>query len=91
VGAERAREIGLVNVVVPPEQLMPEALTWARSICRNGPLAVRAAKEAAVTTQRLEEGFRVESLIADRVFNSYDAQEGIRAFAEKREPVWRDR
>ncbi|MFE3003084.1 enoyl-CoA hydratase/isomerase family protein [Nocardia sp. NPDC059246] len=84
--AERAREVGLVNAVVAPDELMTVALEWAGAIRRNGPLAVRAAKEAAVTTQGLEEGFRIESLIADRVFTSQDASEGPRAFLEKRAP-----
>jgi enoyl-CoA hydratase len=84
--AERAREVGLVNAVVPADQLLDEAYTWARSVCAAGPLAVRASKEAALATQGLEDAFRVESLIGDRVFASQDALEGPRAFLERRQP-----
>lgn len=91
LSAERAMEVGLVNAVIPRERLLDEALVWARGIVAAGPLAVRAAKEAMVSTLGLEEGFRTESLIADRVFSSADAREGLAAFAERRPPVFEGR
>ncbi len=86
IDARRAYEIGLVNQVVPLEQLMPAALELAETVCRNGPLAVRTAKEIAVRSLGLEPGFVLEATLATRVLNSEDAKEGPRAFAEKRKP-----
>jgi enoyl-CoA hydratase len=86
ITAQRAYDIGLVNEVVAADQLMPAALKWAETICKNGPLAVRTAKEIAVRALGLESGFVLEKAIGARVFSSADAQEGPRAFAEKRPP-----
>ena len=86
ITAQRAYDIGLVNEVVPADQLMPTALKWAETICKNGPLAVRTAKEIAVRALSLESGFVLEKAIGARVFASEDAKEGPRAFAEKRPP-----
>jgi len=86
ISAQRAYDIGLVNEVVPADQLMPAALKWAEAICRNGPLAVRTAKEIAVRALGLESGFVLEKALGARVFTSEDAKEGPRAFAEKRKP-----
>jgi enoyl-CoA hydratase len=86
IDAKRAYDIGLVNRVVPAGELMPTALEWADTICKNGPLAVRTAKEIAVRALGLEAGFVLEKALGARVFGSEDAVEGPRAFAEKRPP-----
>jgi enoyl-CoA hydratase len=86
--AERAYQVGLVNKIVPPEQVLPEAMALAERICQNGPLAVRTAKEIMVRSLNNEPGFVLEKTMADRVFRSEDAKEGPRAFAEKRKPVY---
>jgi enoyl-CoA hydratase len=86
IDAKRAYDIGLVNQVVPAEQLMSSALEWAETICKNGPLAVRTAKEIAVRALGLESGFVLEKALGARVMSSEDAKEGPRAFAEKRPP-----
>jgi enoyl-CoA hydratase len=86
IDARRAYEIGLVNRVVPADELMPAALELARKICRNGPLAVRTSKQIAVRSLELESGFVLEKALAAKVFASEDAKEGPRAFAEKRKP-----
>jgi enoyl-CoA hydratase len=86
ITAKRAYDIGLVNEVVPADQVMPTTLKWAETICKNGPLAVRTAKEIAVRALALESGFVLEKAIGARVFASEDAKEGPRAFAEKRPP-----
>lgn len=91
IDAQRAYEVGLVNQVVPRDQLLSCALEWAAKICRNGPLAVRTAKEIAVRTLGLERGFVLEKALAARVFASDDAREGPQAFAEKRPPRFRGR
>jgi len=86
IDARRAYDIGLVNQVVPASELMPAALKLAEVICKNGPLAVRTAKEIAVRSLGLESGFVLEKALGARVFGSDDAKEGPRAFAEKRPP-----
>src|SRR4030042_3714776 len=91
VTAKEAQRIGLVDEVVPQAQVMSAAEALANKINKNGPLAVRAAKEAAYrgVCLPLEEGVQLESLIMSRIFFSRDTQEGIRAFVEKRAPVFK--
>jgi enoyl-CoA hydratase len=91
IDARRAYEIGLVNEVVPRAELMPAAMKWAETICQNGPLAVRTAKEIAVRSLALESGFVLEKALGARVMSSEDAKEGPRAFAEKRKPEFKGR
>lgn len=86
--AQRAYDIGLINEVVPAGELMPAAMRWAETICKNGPLAVRTAKEIAVRALGLESGFVLEKALGARVMQSEDAKEGPRAFAEKRKPQY---
>jgi len=75
-----------VNRVVPADELLPSALELAEKICKNGPLAVRTAKEISVRALALEPGFVLEKALGARVFSSEDAKEGPRAFMEKRKP-----
>ncbi len=93
ITAQEALAFGLINKVVPADQVMAEAERYAKLICSNGPLAVQAAKEAVINAynQSWEEAFRTEALIAERVFKTEDAKEGPRSFAEKREPVYHGR
>ena len=91
IDAKRAYQIGLVNEVVPLDELMPTARNWAETICKNGPLAVRTAKEIAVRSLALEQGFVLEKALGERVMSSEDAKEGPRAFAEKRPPKFTGR
>ncbi|MFC1958181.1 enoyl-CoA hydratase/isomerase family protein [Chloroflexota bacterium] len=91
MSAQDAYRYGLVNKVVPLDELMTEAEKVAERICENGPLAVRATKELAVKGQYLpiEYGLRLEAAMRQILFSSEDGKEGPRAFAEKRKPVWR--
>lgn len=91
IDAQRAYQIGLVNRVVPADKLMPAAFEMAEVICKNGPLAVRTAKEIAVRSLALEQPFVLEKALGARVMNSEDAKEGPRAFAEKRPPKFTGR
>lgn len=92
ISAQRAYEIGLVNRVVPRDQLMAAARALADTICLNGPLAVRACKQSAKesTFLPLKEALDNEMSYSAGVFMSNDAKEGIRAFKEKRTPVWKN-
>jgi len=86
IDAHEAERIGLVSRVVPASNLRAEALAVANAIAENGPLAVRAAKAAIWRglDVPLEDGLRLEQLLAEPVRQSEDAQEGPRAFLEKR-------
>jgi enoyl-CoA hydratase len=91
--AARALELGLLNEIVPEDQLMDKALNWAHRITANAPLAVQATKESVMRGLALdmEEAYKVESKIASLVFQTEDAIEGPKAFAEKRDPKWQAR
>ena len=91
IDAQEAYRIGLVNKVVPLEQLMPTAKEWAQVICQSAPLAVRAAKEAMIRgySMTLEDGLRLEESLEDSLHGTEDYTEGTRAFVEKRKPVYK--
>jgi enoyl-CoA hydratase/carnithine racemase len=91
--AQWALRNGLVNYVVPADQVMPKAREIAEAICQNGPLAVRAAKEAALRGIELplEDGLRIENEQSRKVIQSEDAREGPLAFAQKRKPEYKGR
>ena len=90
IDAARAREAGLVNWTVPQERLHPEAQRIAAGIAANAPLSVRAGKKMIYSTlhDSLSEGLRKADELYLPVYQSEDAQEGPRAFREKRDPVW---
>ncbi len=91
--AERLYELGYVNRVVPPEQLLPEAIALAQRVAANAPLTVRACRAlvyASTETGRTD-ALRRGDEIFEPVYLSEDAQEGPRAFAEKRAPAWKGR
>ncbi len=91
IDAQEAYRIGLVNKVVPLEQLMPTVREWAEIICQAGPLAVRAAKEAMIRgcSMTLEEGLRLENSLEAYLLGTEDFTEGTTAFMEKRKPVYK--
>ena len=93
IPAQRAYEMGLLNQVVEPDELMDAALAMARRITANAPLAVQATKESVLRglALPLDEAFKLEMEISNYVFQTEDAKEGPRAFAEKRPPVWQGR
>src|SRR5687768_5484649 len=88
--ASRALELGLLNEIVPEDELADRALGWARRITANAPLAVQATKESVLRGLAVDqkEAYRIESELAGKIFSSQDAKEGPKAFAEKRDPVW---
>jgi enoyl-CoA hydratase len=91
--AERALHLGLLNEIVPEEQLADRARDWAARITANAPLAVQATKESVLRGLAVEmkEAYRIESELAAKVFSSEDAKEGPAAFAAKRAPEWKGR
>ena len=91
ITAPEAYRIGLVNEVVPVSELMPAAERWAERLMRNGPLAVRAAKEAMVRTMSLslDESLKLEWERFGRLYRTEDAAEGLKAFSERRKPEFK--
>ena len=89
--AAEALQCGFVNRVVPQAQVMEEAQRMADIIVKNGPLAVANVKRAVLETTglTLKDGLAREMELAIPVFMSQDAQEGPRAFKEKRDPVFK--
>jgi len=93
IDAQEAYRIGLVNKVVPLDQLMSTARQWADIMCQAGPLQVRAVKETMIRGYSipLDESLRLEREISNRLRSTEDYMEGVRAFVEKRRPNWKGR
>lgn len=90
ISAQRAYELGLVNRVVPPGHALETARELAREIARNAPLAVRTSRwivDNSVDWPVAEMFDRMQPK-AQVIRDSRDAEEGARAFVEKRQPVW---
>jgi enoyl-CoA hydratase len=90
IPADRAFAMGLLNEVVPTDELREAALRYAYRITENGPFAVRKTKESVLRglATDMREAYKIESAISAEVFASEDAKEGPAAFAEKRKPRW---
>lgn len=93
VDADRAYQLGFVNRVVEPDQVVPEAMEIAERIAANGPIAVRAIKASAKACMGLPErqAMALELELSAPVFRSQDAVEGPKAFMEKRAPNYTGR
>ena len=93
IDARRAYDVGLVNRLAPPGQVLEAAKALARAIAVNAPLAVYeavgVAKQAMILDDEAGEALVREAL--DRIRGSEDFKEGPRAFVEKRPPVWKGR
>jgi E-phenylitaconyl-CoA hydratase len=88
VDAARAYDMGLVNRVVPHEELMAEANRWADRLARNAPQAMAATKEVAVRSQAIsfDDALRMGEAMRRLAGSTEDSREGVRAFREKRDP-----
>ncbi len=93
IGAAEAKEIGLVELVVPHEELRAKTLELAGRIASKSPLTLRVAKEAVRASQRLpvEDGILYERDLFCLCFSTADKEEGVAAFLEKRPPQWKGR
>ena len=91
IPADEAYRIGLVDEVVPPEELRAKTGEIAAKIASKSPVAIRAAKLAVQAAGRLplDQGLNYEASLFGLVFSSEDKEEGVKAFLEKREPRWK--
>ncbi|CCQ98146.1 putative Methylglutaconyl-CoA hydratase [[Clostridium] ultunense Esp] len=88
ITASEALAIGLVNQVVPPEEVLSTALKWAEEISANGPIAVKQAKWAINHGMKtdLDTGLELETSAYRLLIPTNDRREGLHAFREKRKP-----
>lgn len=93
IPAAEAKEIGLVEWVVPAEDLRETTLELAGKIAAMSPLTLRVAKEALRASERLpiEEGLLYERDLFSLCFSTEDMKEGVEAFLQKRKPEWKGR
>jgi len=91
IDAPTAFNLGLVNHVFAPEELESKTLEMANKIAEKSPIALQMAKEAVRLASRsnLDEGLRREVDLFAICFSSEDKEEGVRAFLEKRKPVFK--
>ncbi|WP_124728115.1 enoyl-CoA hydratase-related protein [Staphylospora marina] len=93
VGAEEAVSIGLANRVIPGEQLMDETLEFAKKLAEGPTVALGLIKKAMYrgAEASLEEILEMEAEFQEQAGRTEDYLEGVRAFTEKRKPVYRGR
>ena len=93
ITAQRAYEIGLVNRLAEPEALMDAALELAKDVLEGAPLSVKAGRETVMLATEMGRAAALQAARAahELTYTSHDAQEGPRAFSEKRKPEWTGR
>ncbi|MEJ5975047.1 enoyl-CoA hydratase-related protein [Novosphingobium sp. PS1R-30] len=93
ITAQRAYEIGLVNRLVEPAELLDSAIALAHEVLEGAPLSVKAARETVMLSTEMGRSAALQAARAAHEFayRSDDGQEGPRAFAEKRKPEWKGR
>ena len=93
LAAQRAYELGLVNHVVAPDQVMPKALEIAERICAAAPLAVWASRKVVLASAYEDDETLINMTTAEfgAIMASEDTKEGLNAFIEKRLPSWNAR
>jgi enoyl-CoA hydratase/carnithine racemase len=91
--AVEAHEMGLLNNVVPPEQLMTEAFQYAHTLLKRAPVSIGMAKKLINTIANMDQtsGIAVEGLAQSILIKTEDHKEGVQAFREKRKPEYKGR
>jgi enoyl-CoA hydratase/carnithine racemase len=93
IKAPEAQSLGLLNRIVPKEDLEKEALAWAETLAKKSPIAVQIAKQAYYSSEDMDY-FRQFDLMNEAfalLCTTRDAKEGVQAFFDKRNPVWQGR
>lgn len=93
VPADELYRLGIVEAVVPPDRLLETAMGFAREIASKSPVAIGLAKHALNTIEEmsLRDGYRFEQNMTTELSHYEDSAEAMRAFLEKREPVFKGR
>jgi enoyl-CoA hydratase/carnithine racemase len=91
ISAQRAYDVGLVNRLAEPERVLETALELAASILDGAPLSLRAARDIVMLSTEMGRSAALQAArhASEHTYRSEDAQEGPRAFAEKRRPSWK--
>lgn len=93
LGGPELYRLGVVEACVPPGELLPAARAIAAEIAAKSPVAIRLAKHALNTIEEmsLRDGYRFEQTMTGELGKSEDSKEAMRAFVEKRPPVFKGR
>ena len=94
INPERAYQLGIFNMLVPGEELMPAATRLAERLCENGPVAMKSTKEILHRSEEIpsyDGKLSLAEAMYPSVATSEDYREGATAFKEKRKPVWKGR
>ena len=88
--ASYCKSLGLVNKIVPKERLRDDCIEWAMEIAKSAPLALRYSKQALQQAMRLDlnDTMQLEASLQSICAASEDSREGVRAFMDKRQPVF---
>lgn len=92
ITAEEALAIGLVNMVVEPQELLNAAMQMAKTIAKNAPIALKLSKEAINRGMQtdIDSSIAIENNLFALCFGTQDQKEGMKAFFEKRPPEWKN-
>ena len=92
ITAPEALALGLINRVVPKDELETEARRWAEELAQKSPIAVQIAKSAFYNAENMEyeKQFAYMNEAFARLCTTVDAKEGVQAFFDKRKPVWKE-
>jgi len=93
IKAQEALSLGLINKIVPKEELETQALEWAAELARKSPVAIRIAKKAFYQSEDMsyQDQFAFMNEVFARLCTTDDAKEGVKAFFERRIPVWQEK
>ncbi len=93
IKAEEAKSLGLINKIVSKDELDAKAMEWAKELAQKSPIAVQIAKSAFYQSEDMSYGDRFAFMneAFARLCTTDDAKEGVRAFFEKRIPVWQEK
>jgi enoyl-CoA hydratase/carnithine racemase len=93
IPASEALALGLINKIVPKDELETEARRWAEELAQKSPLALQIAKRAFYHAEDMdyEKQFAYMNEAFARLCSTADAKEGVQAFFEKRRPVWQEK
>ena len=93
IKAPQALEMGLINRVVPPDELENQALAWAEKLAEKSPVALQIAKQAFYASEDMTYGQQFDYMneAFARLCSTNDAKEGVAAFFERRPPKWTEK